>query len=159
MRALTGIELKAVSGGLQMIGGYPVEVYDYGFGESSGGGGGGGGGGGRSGGGSSEPLTTGDFARMDGATYRSDSYVAPNYCGNATITVPNSFFGVNQNEACQKHDICYALAQDSRATCDVQFLSNMLTNCGPNLLCAGVAVIYFIGVSVGGGSSYATPLQ
>ena len=99
---------------------------------------------------------TGDFTRMDGASYRSEP---GEYCGNATFKAPESLFGVNQSDACQKHDVCYANAVDSRATCDSQFLTNLQNACGWNVLCQIGAVVYYGAVRIGGGSSYGTSLR
>ncbi len=135
MRELNGFELKAVGGGLM----YSPD------GDVIGGDVGGFGGWG-----------SGDFARMDGAGYRSGPV---DFCGNNTLNVPESIFGVYQGEACRAHDLCYAVAEEPRATCDAQFLTNMQNNCDSNILCQVGAVVYYLGVSIGGSDSYGTPLQ
>ncbi|MEI8327437.1 MAG: hypothetical protein WCH44_19140 [Betaproteobacteria bacterium] len=144
MRVLKGFEFAFVAGGVEGSGsgGSIDDPVDANSGTSITGGGGGSG--------------TGDFTRMDGASYRSEP---GEYCGNATFKAPESLFGVNQSDACQKHDVCYANAVDSRATCDSQFLTNLQNACGWNVLCQIGAVVYYGAVRIGGGSSYATSLR
>lgn len=138
MRVLQNVELCTVAGGeVQVTGGS-----DYAYGAELGGGGGG--------------ITTGEFARMDGASYRSEPV---DYCGNTTLNAPESIARVYQGEACRVHDACYADAQVSRLTCDVQFLVNMVKNCDTNVLCLLGAVVYYDAVRIGGGMSYGTPIQ
>ena len=97
--------------------------------------------------------SAGDLARMDRAGAPVD------FCGSESFNAPESLFGVYQGRACQAHDVCYADAVVPRATCDSQFLTNLQDNCGSNVLCQIGSLVYYGAVRIGGGSSYATPLN
>jgi hypothetical protein len=60
--------------------------------------------------------------------------------------------------ACNPHDICYGTLGMSRATCDNQFLSNLLAICSANgrswasrTYCQGLAYTYYSAVALFGG--------
>ncbi len=140
MRELNGIELASVSGGLMEF----ITTW------SSDGGGGFGGDWGGDWGGDVDFQTTGDFARLD----RSGTVV--DYCGAGTTAfIPDRPWGVDFSGACSAHDDCYAEAIVPRATCDSQFLTDMLNASGSNLLGIGTSYVYYSAVSLFGGVAYA----
>lgn len=144
MRVLNGIELATVSGGLATTSFGGDDSHDWGDGGSGGGDG-------------SSAASAGNIPH-DNLTYTGSSEPI-DFCGNRTFNASEFIAGVYQGQACRAHDVCYAEAQVTRLTCDVQFLTDMQTNCGSNLLCQIGAVGYFVAVRIGGGSSYATPLE
>ncbi len=69
-------------------------------------------------------------------------------------SVLGSTYNTRFKNACDQHDICYATAGQTKASCDVQFKSDMDRICGLDLTCRDIATLYAGAVLVGGQSSY-----
>ena len=58
------------------------------------------------------------------------------------------------NDACNAHDVCYAIPGNSKQVCDAEFHDSMNAKCSGDIGCLTVATTYATGVAVGGASSY-----
>jgi hypothetical protein len=79
------------------------------------------------------------------------------YGGNRLI--PQGAFGVDARPACEKHDQCYRDATGQRKDCDKAFLNDLQCACQNSThprLCKKMAKMAYLGVRVGGRSSYGT---
>jgi len=89
-------------------------------------------------------------------------YVAGAFEPNGCTAVPNALFGYNFKPACDTHDINYSSDTIySKAQADQVFLNDMLNICRDQyndaFLCQITAEIYYIGVTLFGGSYYDGP--
>jgi RHS repeat-associated protein len=79
-------------------------------------------------------------------------------CGSkGSDRVPDQTGGADLTAACLRHDRCYA-SDTPKRNCDSRFLTEvkdacMETRVGP-IPCYGLGVVYFLGVSFGGGDAY-----
>jgi len=89
----------------------------------------------------------------------------PNGCGSdASLlgpnVVPQQIGGVDFSKACDRHDICYGTAWNSKSACDNTFRADMLRSCQsatsiPDYSkCVSAANAYYGAVAIGGGSAF-----
>ncbi|MDQ6775423.1 MAG: phospholipase [Actinomycetota bacterium] len=97
------------------------------------------------------------------ASASGESDIAVNGCGSASgisrYIVPDNPLGFPFGPSCNQHDRCYADGLVTKGSCDNQFYVNLRDVCDGNLVCDGLAWVYYQGVNLGGQSAWTVAAQ
>lgn len=67
--------------------------------------------------------------RKDRPLQNRNYYKTPNGCGSYGFNFNLQIYGLNFNQCCYKHDLCYGSCNSVKQTCDEQFYSCALSEC------------------------------